>query len=119
MKKAISLVGMFALPFVVLAQSITQTGADASSVLGKLATILNSIVPILITLAVIWFFWGLITYLMGDVAEKDKGRTIMIYGVITIFVMVAVFGLVQFIATTFGINVGGGINIPRVPTSLF
>ena len=108
MKKVISLVGTFALPLIALAQ-------DANTVLAKLSQILGLILPILITLAVLWFFWGLITYLMGDVAEKEKGRTTMIYGIITIFVMVAVFGLVQLIATTFGIGLGTSIPTPRLP----
>ena len=111
MKKVISLVWTFSLPFTVLA----QTSATAGTVLAKLTEIFGLIAPILITLAVLWFFWGLITYLMGDVSEKEKGRTTMIYGIITIFVMVAVFGLVQLIANTFGIAPGGTISTPSLP----
>ena len=109
MKKVISLVGTFALPFVALAQT------TAITVLAKVKEILNLVVPILITLAVIYFFWGLIQYIIGDAAKKEEGRSTMIYGIITIFVMVAVFGLVQLIGTTLSIEPGTGTKIPILP----
>lgn len=108
MKKAIVVGGAWALPFVAFAQTLQTVLATVSNILGIL-------VPILITLAVIVFFWGLIQYLMGDMEEKAKARTIMIWGVIALFVMVSVFGLIQLLGNTFGIRQGGGIQIPQLP----
>ena len=39
----------------------------------------------------------------------------MIYGVIALFVMVSVWGLVGLIGNTFGIQQGGGAIIPSIP----
>lgn len=60
------------------------------------------LVGIIVTVAIVVFFWGLIKYLTtigGE--EKHKGLMIMFYGILTIFVMVALWGLVRFFASTF------------------
>ncbi|MDP3958367.1 MAG: hypothetical protein Q8Q36_02825 [bacterium] len=108
MKKAIAVAGAWALPFVAFAQNI-------QGVLTTFGNILGMLVPILITLAVVVFFWGLIKYLWGDAADKEQAKNIMIWGVIALFVMVAVFGLIQLLSNTFNIRTGGGTNIPQLP----
>jgi hypothetical protein len=40
----------------------------------------------------------------GDEEKKGKGRSIMIWGVIAIFVLVATWGIVRLIADVFGVN---------------
>lgn len=108
MKKALTIAGAWALPFVAFAQSLQTVLVTVSNILGIL-------VPIFITLAVLAFFWGLVKYLWGGAEDKDAAKNIMIWGVIAIFVMVSVFGLVQLIGNTFGVNQGGGINLPQLP----
>ncbi|NTV22327.1 MAG: hypothetical protein HGB03_02050 [Candidatus Yonathbacteria bacterium] len=85
------------------------------SILGVFKSVLDLLIPIVITLAVVIFFFGLAMYLLKADAEKDKGRTIMIYGIVTLFVMIAVWGLVEVLANTFRINTGGSVNLPTVP----
>ena len=51
----------------------------------------------------------------GDEEKRANGRSLMIYGVIGLFVMVAVWGLVYFLASILGIGVGGGVDIPAIP----
>jgi hypothetical protein len=82
--------------------------ASAASLLDTLAffnTLLNGAIGLLITLAIIAFFWGLVRYLFGGGAEgKSEGLSIMLYGVITIFVMVSIWGIVRLLQSTFQVT---------------
>lgn len=108
MKKVFAVGSSFILPAIALAQ-------DAGSVLQTVSNIFGYLVPILISLAVLWFFWGLVEYLRGGGEDKEKGKQTMIYGIIALFVMVSVWGLVGLIGNTFGIQQGGGAIIPNIP----
>lgn len=109
MKKIIAISSVWALPFVALAQT------QAITILERFRQILNLLVPILITVAVLWFFWGLIEYIKGGPEQKDTGKHYMIWSVIALFVMVSIFGLIGLIGNTFSIQQGGGINLPQIP----
>lgn len=102
MKKTLSLAGTFALPALALA-------ATFNSIVAQVQDLLNLLIPILITLAVIYFFWGLANYILnaGDTEKKEEGRNIMIWGIVALFVMVSIWGLVGLIGSTFGIQQGG------------
>ncbi len=82
--------------------------AAAQSLLNTLAffnVILNGAIGLLITLAIIAFFWGLVKYLFGEGSEgKAEGLKIMLMGVITIFVMVSIWGLVRLLQSTFQVT---------------
>lgn len=67
-------------------------------------------IPIVFGLAVLFFFWGIANYILkaGDVKAKEEGKNIMIYGVIAIFVITSIWGLVGFIQRNLGIT--GGAN---------
>jgi len=84
----------------------------------KIGNILNSIIPLLITLAVIYFIWGVIHYAIArDESAKTEGRGAMINGLIALMVIVSVWGLVNFIKDFIGINVEDSeIQIPCVPS---
>lgn len=69
------------------------------------STILNPLVGLFLTAAVVIFFWGMVKYIysLGE-KEKTEGRSLMIWGVIALFVMVSVWGLVKAVGLTFGIT---------------
>ena len=93
-------VGLLALPTLAGAQTLFNT-------LGLVSQFLNAAIAIFVTLAILIFFWGLIKYLMGEGAEgKAEGLKIMLMGVITIFVMVSIWGIIRLLQNTF--KVGGG-----------
>lgn len=89
------------------------------SILGTLGGLINMVTIIIVALALLAFLWGLTKWLFGGVEDKDAGRQMMIYGVIALFVMVAVWGLVQVLANTFGVGTGGTAPIPGVIGSGF
>lgn len=82
--------------------------ASAQTLLNTLAMVsqfLNSLVYLFITLAIVVFFYGLVKYLLGDGAEgKTEGLKIMMMGVITIFVMVSIWGIIRLLQSTFRVT---------------
>jgi uncharacterized membrane protein len=94
------------------------TGTDLSFVLCKLAQLLNTIIPILITLGVVYFIWGVVSYVIAKEEEAKKaGRDKMIYGLIGIVVIVSIWGLVSILKNTFNLQNSsqGTIQVPCVP----
>lgn len=70
------------------------------------SSVLKPLVGVLLTTALLVFFWGMIKYIKSIGSEKDKkdGKDMMVWGVIAMFVMVSVWGLVDFIVGTFGLD---------------
>src|SRR3989338_6884145 len=92
--------------------------------LGNIETLIESIgrlvgisLPIVVAIALIAFFWGLVKFIFaqGNEEAKADAKKIMLWGLIALFVMVSVWGLVKFIGTAFGIPEGGTIVVPTVP----
>lgn len=75
----------------------------------------KSVWPVLLALSVIVFVIGVIKYISNadDESKRTEGRNFMIYGIIALFVMVSVWGLVAIIQGTFGLSTGPVI--PQLP----
>lgn len=73
----------------------------------------------LITFAIILFIYGVIQYVVAkEDASKDKGRSYMIYSIIGLFAIVAVWGLVQVLVNTFlGGQTGNFQGVDCIPGS--
>ena len=114
MKKltGISLASVLLLPALALAQQSSNAG-----LLGTLALagkFLNGVIGLMVTLAIVIFFWGLIQYLVNVGEEKSKGLQIMFYGVVAIFVMVSLWGIVRMFQITFGVTNNSSLSVPTV-----
>jgi len=82
----------------------------------RIGNILNSVIPILITLAVIYFIWGVIHYAIShDEEGKTGAKQAMIWGLIALMVIVSVWGLVNFMKGFIGIGDDNTINVPCIP----
>lgn len=81
--------------------------------------VLAILIPILVSLAVAAFFYGLIRYLWtaaGNPEAASENKRIMYWGVIAIFVMVSLWGLVLFIGKALNIGQGGTVPLPSIGT---
>ncbi len=81
--------------------------ASAASLLDTLAlanTFLNALIGLFITLAIVVFFWGLIRYVLAAGEAKAEGLQIMLWGVIAIFVMVSIWGIIRLLQNTFKVT---------------
>jgi hypothetical protein len=107
MKKFLFLFSFLTLfPLIASAQTI-------SALITKLGSILNSIVPVLIGLGLIYFIWGVIRYVIADSEEaKNKGKDTMIYGIIGFTVISAIWGIVNMVVDF----LGGPGSAPTLPS---
>lgn len=66
--------------------------------------IINPLIVLLFALAVVFFIYGLASYLLSpDNEEKRKtSKDHMLWGIIGMFIMVAVFGIMSLILNTWG-----------------
>jgi hypothetical protein len=90
--------GVVALPLFASAQSLVNTLALFNS-------LLNALIGILITIAIVIFFWGLIKYMMTmGTEDAHKAVHLMLWGVVSIFVMVSIWGIIQLLQSTFNVS---------------
>ncbi len=94
------------LAFGVLALPALSSAASLFDTLSLFNTFLNALIGLFITLAIVVFFWGLIKYLwdVGGSEDKSEGLQIMMYGVIAIFVMVSIWGIIRLLQNTFKVT---------------
>ena len=118
MKKALAItsgtLAVFALPLVSFA-AISNISDAGSFVIN---TINNVLVPVLFAVAFIVFLWGAFqTFIVGASSDevKEKGKNLMLYGLIGFFVMVSIWGLVNILTGTvsFGNSTGPSGGIPK------
>ncbi len=85
-------------------RSVATTGTGGvQRVIGQVQDIMNSLVPFMITLALLYFLYGVGKYVL-EPSGIEGARDIMLYGLIGLFVMISVWGLVNFIGDTFGVE---------------
>ena len=67
--------------------------------------LIRPLVPLLIGLAVVVFVYGVLLLMLSEGGEKkEDGKKYMFWGIIGIFVMVSVWGLVSVLRSTFGLE---------------
>ncbi len=119
MKKFITSALGFALPVVAFAQTSPSLG-NIEQLLQSIARLVNAALPIIVAVALLFFFYGLAKFILasgGDEDARKAGKHIMIWGVVALFVMVSVWGLVAFLGQALGISQGQSLpNVPSVNT---
>ncbi|MDQ3075718.1 MAG: hypothetical protein M3Q34_01145 [bacterium] len=95
-----------------------EVGANQNSVLFalcRISLILNTLVPIIIVLGVVYFMYGVISYAIAkDDEAKTAGRGAMINGLIALLVITSIWGLVKILKTTFGVTNDSAIQVPCI-----
>jgi succinate dehydrogenase/fumarate reductase cytochrome b subunit len=96
----LKIVFILGVPFVVFAQGAPTT---IQELLNLLFNMVRALTPIVAAAALLFFFWGLARFLWaaGSQVDKEKGRDLMIWGVIALFVMISVWGIVIMLQRTF------------------
>ncbi|MDP2669313.1 MAG: hypothetical protein Q8P07_05835 [bacterium] len=88
---------------------------DIAGIFSTMTTILNSsVIPFLFLVATVIFLYGVITYLTagGDEEKASNGKKYIIWGVIALFAMIAIWGIVWAVSNTFSLP---GSGIPTEP----
>ena len=90
-------------------------GGTIPNLLCTVADILRWIIPVVVVLGLVYFVWGVASYVIGNDEEaKKKGRDRMIYGIIGLAVIVALWGLVNILIGTFNLRGDERRTIPTV-----
>ena len=107
----IFLVSIFLLSFA--EQALAQFD-NTKTLLLSVKSVFDILIILLITGAVVVLFWGLITFVYnvrsGSEDAVKKGKTLMIWGIVAIFVMVTLWAIVGFMQDALGLpntSVGG------------
>lgn len=68
--------------------------------------IINPLIGLLFAAALALFVWGAGQFILnsGDATKRDEGKKNLLYGIIGLFIMASVFGILQVVTNTFGIE---------------
>ena len=110
--KYLAPVAAWALPALAMA-AIQGSGTTARSttiadIMNDIKNLLDLAVPIMITICLLYFIYGLSQFILSSESDdsRTEGRNRMIHGVVALFAIVAVWGLVGVVARSF--QIGGG-----------
>jgi len=89
-----------AIPYTAHAQTTLFT------ILGAVLVAINLAIPVVVSLAILLFLWGLAKYIFrtDTVEGKEAAKSIMVWGIVTIFVMVALWGFVNLLQVLSGVD---------------
>jgi|SRR3989338_3400199 len=106
MTKKSVIFGSLAVVSMLPALAFAQELGDVVNLASELGTVVGILIPIAFAAAILFFFWGVAKYILaaGEEEAKAEGRRVMIGGVIGIFVIAAIWGLVAFIGSNLGIG---------------
>lgn len=67
--------------------------------------IVVAIIPIIFALALLFFLWGVMKFIgADDAAKRQEGKKFIISGLIGLFVMTSLWGIIKILGTTLGIE---------------
>lgn len=96
-------------PYVVFAQPIS----NLTELINRFKSILGALIPLLFGVALVGFLWGVSQFIFhaDDETKRKEGRQVIIYGIIGLFFMTAIWGIVALLGNTFGISLD---RVPRL-----
>jgi hypothetical protein len=112
MKKFLITIFAFFLPVLAQAQNLSEI-KNVNNLATRLIGIGNIVIYFLISLAVIYIIWNTVHYFIRPAGadRKDAGMNIL-WGIIGLFVIVSIWGLVNILVNTFYTN-------PNIPQDRF
>ena len=89
--------------------------ADVTEFIQLLSGIVGSLVPIVVALAVLAFFWGLANFILqaGNEQKRAEGKRLMVWGIIALFVIISIWGIVAVLTSTFFGTTPTFYNLPQ------
>ena len=111
---------VFAIPFLVSAQTLTLTGSNLTGGMREILNFVNVIlIPFIIGIAFLFFVWGIIQYFVIGGANEDarkNGRNLMIYATLGFVIIIVFWGLVNLLVGGLGLE-GKQLNPNVIPKS--
>jgi hypothetical protein len=116
-KRILASVAVSVLPLSVFAQTVNTTyqGGGVGGLLKWFSGILSLAVPVIIALAVVWFIFSIFMYVIASNEEgKAKAKGQIIWGIVGLFIIVSVWGLVGILSSTFNLSTAAPAG-PTIP----
>lgn len=84
----------------------TADAVTLGHTLAQISGLINGLIPIVLAIAVLVFFWGLAMYMFNtsNLEKRTEGINIMFMGIIAIFVMVSLWGIIRILQQTFKVD---------------
>lgn len=78
----------------------------------KVIDLVNVLIYLIISLALVGFLWGVVRFLFSGSNEKlrTEGRKFMLYGILTLFVMTSMWSIIYLFKDFIGEDYVGDIN---------
>jgi len=79
--------------------------------------LVEQLIPLLVAIALLSFIWGLVRFILasGDEDAKEVGKRRMVWGIITLFVIVSVWGIVGLLGEITGVQMTASVSSPSLP----
>jgi hypothetical protein len=66
---------------------------------------INSAMPFIISLATLYFIWGVFSFVISNNGEKrEEAKGYLMWGLVALFVMISVWGLVNIAISSFNLD---------------
>ncbi len=106
---------MFSIAAVVVPAAALAAESDITKILNNTKDLLNLVIKILITLALVVFIWGIVQFIAaaGNPQKIRQAKGTILYGIIAIAILAMMTGIIAFLQTYFGISGGVPIKIPQ------
>lgn len=93
--------------------------SDLKGVIEMFTNIGLSIIPFLGAVAFLVFVWGVARFIRSAGNEKEikDSKNLLIWGIIGLFVLVTIWGIIAFLSSEFGFG-SGTPGIPQIPSNL-
>jgi len=110
--------GLFAVTNTVYAQNGEIGGSTIGAYLESIVGFINVyLIPFLFAIAFYVFIWGIFNYFIAGGAneeQRDKGKQLVMWGIIGFVIMVSVWGLINLVTNTLNFDESG--TAPSLPT---
>lgn len=85
-----------------------------SNAASQIQGLVSQLVPLLIAIGLLVFIWGVLQFILsaGDAEARSQGIHHMVWGIIALFVMVSVWGLVGLLNQITGVSQGVQPTLP-------
>jgi len=95
---------------------MTPQPTDFEDLAGIFTDLINTALPVIVALAFIVFFWGLVKFIYkigGDEKAVAEGKKLMIWGLIALFIIMTLNAILSFAFTDIGLK--GEYGFPLLP----
>lgn len=105
-------IGFLAIAVIFLPHQASAQAYDFRTLVAMFIDMIKTLVPLVVGLTLLYFIWGIFQLVRSNSEDSRKEAIgVITYGIVSLFVMVSVWGLVSILTSTF---FGGSLIIPQL-----